>query len=295
MAARMLTPKLVCSPLTRCFLALAAALTSGLVLAASPAHGVMAGSKASSTAQAAVICPAKPAVPTPAEMKALAAQAQDRGLLWRVTDSQGDGTRASWLYGTMHVGKREWLIPGRSIVRAVQGADQLALELNLLDPEVGKALAEGLKARADAPPLAADLSQRLNRQLKLACAEDLVRLRPEAQILGLLAKTGSRQGLNAEYGVDITLAGMAYALGKPITGLEAVQTQLNELVSDDPIEIAETVDDGLKQLEDGMASRDAATAGAGLGQRQCAQAGELCRLVRLRQYRTRARPAQTHD
>ncbi|WP_255576134.1 TraB/GumN family protein [Comamonas sp. Y33R10-2] len=229
-------------------LSLAAACTSGFALAASPAHGVKLGGKA-----AAITCPVKPQMPTEAELKVLAAQAQDRGMLWRVTDSKANGARASWLYGTIHVGKREWMVPGRSILRAVQGADQLALELNLLDPSVGQELLQGLKAQASAPPLATDLKQRLAKQLKLACAEDLAAMRPEAQVLGLLAKTGSRQGLNAEYGVDITLAGMAHALGKPITGLESVQAQLKELVSDDPVEIAETVSDGLKQLEGGMA------------------------------------------
>lgn len=245
MAARMLNRTLFACHL----LVVVAALTGGLALAAAPGHGAKAGTKA----ETAIVCPPKPHMPTQAELRGLAAQAQDRGLLWRVTEAGGDDRRVSWLYGTLHVGKREWLIPGRSIVHAVQGADQLALELNLLDPNVGKALAEGLKARADAPQLAADLEKRLARQRQQACAEDLAQLRPEVQVLGLLAKTGRRQGLDVEYGVDVTLAGMANALGKPVTGLEAVQTQLKELVSDDPVEVAETVSDALKQLEGGMA------------------------------------------
>ena len=63
--------------------------------------------------------------PTPAEVQAMAPHMQDRGLLWRVQD----GERTSWLYGTLHVGKREWILPGRTIVRSMYGADLLALEL----------------------------------------------------------------------------------------------------------------------------------------------------------------------
>lgn len=48
----------------------------------------------------------------------MAPHMQDRGLLWRVQD----GERTSWLYGTLHVGKREWILPGRTIVRSMYGA-----------------------------------------------------------------------------------------------------------------------------------------------------------------------------
>lgn len=202
-----------------------------------------------SVAAAADACPPKASIPTPAEMQVLAKNVQDRGLLWRV----GDGERSSWLYGTMHVSRREWMIPGRTIIRAMYGADKLALELNVLDPEVGKQLMDGFKARDDAPELAQGLAARLELQRKKACKPDLAKLRPQAQLLGLLADQGRPYGLDAQYGVDMTLAGMASTLGKPVVGLETVQVQLNELFSEDPATVNENVSDGLKQLEDGKA------------------------------------------
>ena len=110
-------------------------------------------------------------------MQAMAAPMQDRGLLWRVQD----GERTSWLYGTLHVGKREWMLPGRTIVRSMYRADLLALELDLLNPQVMQQLSEGFKARADAPALPADLEARLALQRKRACAEHLSAERPDAQ------------------------------------------------------------------------------------------------------------------
>ncbi len=194
-------------------------------------------------------CPPPVQMPTQAELQALAQNLKDRGLLWRV----GHGGRSSWLYGTMHVAKREWMLPGRSIMQAMAGVDKLALELNVMDPEVGKALAQGLKARDDAPELAAALAARLELQRQQACAPELAGLRPEAQVLGLLAMAGRSHGLDAQYGVDMMLAGMASGMRKPVLGLETVQAQLDELVSDDPAKIEDAVNDGLKQLESGTA------------------------------------------
>lgn len=173
-------------------------------------------------------------------------QIQDRGLLWRVQD----GERTSWLYGTLHVGKREWILPGRTILRAMVGADVLALELDVLNPQVMQQLLEALQARPDASPLPADLEARLAQQRKQACAEELSEQRPDAQLLGLVSQLGRKQGLMAEYGADLQLASLAGAVRKPVLGLETVQDQLKDLLSDDPQEVQDNVRDGLEQLED---------------------------------------------
>ncbi|MBV8249952.1 MAG: TraB/GumN family protein [Comamonas sp.] len=221
------------TPIKRGLLAAALALWAGLAPAAE-----------------APACPPKAAMPAPAQLQQLAARAQDRGLLWRVRH----GTHTSWLYGTMHVSRLDWFMPGPEVVSALRGADKLALELDVLDPQVLAELEAGLKAREGAPALAAPLAARLEQQLRLACAEaDVARLRPEAQVLSLLAQAGRRQGLDPSYGVDLILAGAARAMGKPVIGLETPQLQLKDLVSDDPKEVAEAVDDGLKQLESGKA------------------------------------------
>jgi uncharacterized protein YbaP (TraB family) len=214
--------------------AMALALLTGLSMAAEPA------------AEPAASCPPPFSPPTPAEVQAMAPHMQDRGLLWRVQD----GERTSWLYGTLHVGKREWILPGRTIVRSMYGADLLALELDVLNPQVMQQLIDGFQARVDAPALPAELEARLAQHRKQACAEHLSTQRPDAQLLGLVSQLGRKQGLVAEFGADLLLAGMAHALHKPVLGLESAQTQLEELLSDDPLEVQESVRDGLDQLDD---------------------------------------------
>ena len=198
---------------------------------------------------AAATCPAKASLPTQAELQQWAQNSQDRGLLWRISH----GGRSSWLYGTIHTARREWLMPGRTVMGALYGADKLALELNVLDPEVVKELSNGMKARDDLPELTVALNARLENQRKQACAEDMVALRPDAQVIGLLGLAGRAYGLDPSYGVDMMLAGMAHGLKKPLVGLETPKAQLDELFSSDPVVVEENVSDGLTQLESGKA------------------------------------------
>lgn len=210
----------------------------GLAQAAAPPSG--------KPAPAAQGCPPTMVAPSQQELVLLQRHARDRGMLWKL---EHDG-RTSWLYGTIHVNKLEWMMPGPRTIRALMGVDRLALELNLLDPTVLQALTEGLRARKGAPPLPPALQQRLDRQLQAACMpEALAPLRPEAQLVTLLTMVGRHQGLDPQLGVDLVLAGAAHAQGKPVIGLETPETQLRELVSDDPAEVQRSVDSGLRQLE----------------------------------------------
>lgn len=224
-------------------------LRRGLVaLALLPVAMAFAGS---GPVQPPAACPPEARMPGPDEMQALQRKARDRGLLWRV-EYRG---RTSWLYGTMHAARLEWSVPGPGVTQALRASDSLALELNILDPEVMQALYAGLRARPDAPPLPADLGRRLDEQLRLACVgPELATLRPDAQVMTLLSLAGRGEGLDAAYGIDFSLAGMARALNKPVLSLETPELQLRELVSDDPARVAETVGSGLRQLESGIAS-----------------------------------------
>ena len=55
-------------------------------------------------------CPPVAEKPTAEALQAAARQARDHGFLWRISK---DG-RTSFLYGTMHVGKLDWAVPGPS-------------------------------------------------------------------------------------------------------------------------------------------------------------------------------------
>ena len=64
-------------------------------------------------------CPPPPAPPSTAPAQASPAEARDRGLLWRI---RKDG-RDSWLFGTLHVGRPEWSVPGPVLRQALAGSD----------------------------------------------------------------------------------------------------------------------------------------------------------------------------
>jgi uncharacterized protein YbaP (TraB family) len=226
-----------------------AAAMAAVLLALWAGPSMAAQADAASEAQPAAACPPQARLPAPAELQRLARQARNHGLLWRV---RHEG-RTSWLYGTIHVGKLEWLMPGPDVARAVKAADSLALELDVTNPEVLRQLGEGLRARAGAAALPAALAQRLAQQRGKACADDSVAaMRPEAQLMALQSLVGRPQGLDPAYGVDLMLAGAARAMGKPVTGLETPAVQLRELFSDDPAVIEQALADGLGQLENGQ-------------------------------------------
>lgn len=200
------------------------------------------------TDTAAPSCPPAAQAVDAQALQDIARTAQDRGLLWRLTR---DG-RTSWLYGTLHVGQRGWVVPGPTVRDAVRSADVLALELNLLDPAVADALAKAMRAQPGAAPLPADLARRLAAQTRAACADDSVTsLRPDAQVMTLAALAGRRQGFDPAYGIDAWLAVLASSIGKQVVGLETPEQQIREVVSDDPAQVADSVRSALKPLERG--------------------------------------------
>ena len=100
--------------------ALAGVFAALLPLAA--AHGA--------DAAAGSACPPAPQPLTSENLSAGIRTAKDHGFLWRVTK---DG-RSSYLYGTIHAARAEWMYPGPVTLDALQRSDTLALELDVLDP-----------------------------------------------------------------------------------------------------------------------------------------------------------------
>ena len=74
-------------------------------------------------AQQPSVCPPAARPPSSAEIEAGTKAARDRGFLWRATK---DG-RTSYLYGTIHVGRIEWMFPGPRVMAAVRASDLVAL------------------------------------------------------------------------------------------------------------------------------------------------------------------------
>ncbi len=196
-------------------------------------------------------CP--PAASPSAEALARASEhARDRGFLWRISK----GGRSSWLYGTIHVGRWEWVFPGPQVSAALRASDVAAFELDFSDTALVQRLQEGLGAAARdpaAPALPDDLAERLRRQLKAACAtlELQQALQPEMLGATLTMMAGRRDGLDAGYAIDPALAQLARREGKEVVSLETPESQIGLLRSETPAELRENMDKMLGDLERG--------------------------------------------
>ncbi len=195
-------------------------------------------------------CPPPPAPPTPQALAQAQGAARDRGFLWRI---EKDG-HSSWLYGTVHMARLEWVFPGPRVRDALARSRTLALELDLLDAETQKRLAAGAAARPG-EPLDGTLRLRLERRARLECAAPaaITPLKPEFQVVALSMMAGRRLGLEPDYGIDGALAALARRDGKPVVALETADEQLRAMSVGSKGELAELVKGALDELDSGRA------------------------------------------
>jgi uncharacterized protein YbaP (TraB family) len=173
----------------------------------------------------------------------------DRGVLWRI---ERDG-RTSWLYGTIHVGRGDWVRPGPTVQKALAQADTLALELDLRDEATARAMARPADPELLARMLSGERARRLERQNSEACVPPgtLSKLQPILQVTALAGLAGRADGLYPEFGVDETLAVSARNSSKPIVALENAAEQIRVLTGESEAEETEQVDAALDELESG--------------------------------------------
>jgi uncharacterized protein YbaP (TraB family) len=144
------------------------------------------------------------------------------------------------------------MFPGPQVQAALRQAQRVALELDVLDPSVQRQMQQLMRAPGGANVLPAALAQRLAEQAKALCADDsLQQLRPELQLAALSMLALRAEGLEAAYGVDGFLAGLAHGLGKKVLSLETPQQQMAALLLTDPAERALAVSQTLDELEQG--------------------------------------------
>lgn len=193
-------------------------------------------------------CPPVAAAPSSASQAQAERTARDRGLLWQVTR---DG-RSSWLYGTIHIGRYEWTVPGPQVRAALQASDLLALELDPLDPRTAQALRSGM-APNPRHTLGDELARRLANQMQLACLPEalMTQVAPEMIAMTLMATMAQHDGLDAAHGIDVALARRARAAGLPVVGLESPEKQLALLISPTQAQQRASLDRMLLDLEDG--------------------------------------------
>jgi uncharacterized protein YbaP (TraB family) len=173
----------------------------------------------------------------------------DRGMLWRI---ERDG-RTSWLYGTLHVGRGDWVRPGPTIQKALNQSDTLALELDSRDEATARTMSQPADPEVLARVLSGERARRLERQAGEACVPPaaLSRLQPILQVTALAGLVARADGLYPEFGVDETLAVSARNSNKPIVALESAAEQIKVLTGGSESEEAEQVDAALDELESG--------------------------------------------
>lgn len=176
--------------------------------------------------------------------------AVDRGLLWR---ADRDG-RTSWLYGTLHVGRAEWVRPGPTVQKALEESDALALELDVRDQAAMRPLTQPAEPAMVARILSGERARRLARQNEAACMEPgkTAGLQPILQVMALAGLVARADGLYPEFGVDESMAVAARNNGTPVFALETAAAQLNMLTGGSEAEEAEQIDATLGELESGQ-------------------------------------------
>lgn len=205
---------------------------------------------ASAYAEPAADCPPSATIPSPERIQAGMREARDHGFLWRIVKD----ARTSFLFGTIHVARLDWIFPGPEVAQALRASDTVALELDLLDPKVRRRLADAVAAVGE-PELPAPIKERLARQMQSECiaTETLASLGGPMQVVVLSALSARRDGLDPAYGIDIFLAGFGRGAQKAVVSLETPESQVQALLTTDPQASLAMVENGLAELERGHA------------------------------------------
>lgn len=194
-------------------------------------------------------CPPQASMPSAEERAKLSEQARDRGFLWRISK----GGRSSYLYGTIHLARRDWMFPGPQVSAALRASQVVALELDITDAALMQRLQAGLAAKPGEPgaKLPEDLATRLRAQLRVACApsEMLTAMSPEMVGALLVMMSVRRDGLDANYGIDPALAHLARREKKTLVSLETPELQLKLMRSQSATDLRESLEKMLSDLE----------------------------------------------
>ncbi len=202
----------------------------------------------------AAACPPQMQAPTNDQIQAAAQAARDRGALWKLTR---DG-RTAYLFGTIHVGKLEWVMPGPKVRAALTASDTLALEIDPTDAQMIERMA---RATAGAPvALPAALKARIAKGFDGACLPAQVRpaldaQHPVMQAMTLSVLEARWEGLDVGYAQEFMLAGAARAAQRRIVSLETPELQIAALMPQDSAELPKMIEGMLDQLERGSGRR----------------------------------------
>lgn len=155
-----------------------------------------------------------------------ASAADTRLPLWEVSSD----TSRVYLFGTIHVGKREFYPLTPAVEDAYKRSSAIALEIDSTDVQ---ALSSAISAGLYSPPdqlsdhLPPELQARLNKALaRIGVPEEQVQMmKPFMVMLTLTSLEYSRLGYDSAHGLDIHFADRAAKDGKKIVALESAASQ----------------------------------------------------------------------
>ncbi len=197
-----------------------------------------------------VRCPPEPT----SEMSDAEAQrgmdrAKNHGFMWRIT--KGDHT--SFLYGTIHIGKFDWMFPGDKVIDALSSSDTMALELDAMDTGLQARLGKLMIEMSSGTSLPEALQVRMQKQAAAACVpyNTISGLFPAMQIVMVSMLASRLDGLEPAYAVDPVLAGVGHELEMNVVSLETPELQLKMLKMANERETIAVVEEGLADIESG--------------------------------------------
>lgn len=197
-------------------------------------------------------CPPALVNPDPAAYRAAMQNAKNHGFLWKISKLG----HTSYLYGTIHVGKLDWVFPGPTIQQAVSTSDIMALEMDMLDADIQIRMKKGMETMR-ANPIPESLKSQLEQQAKFDCVpyEALSRMTPEFQVITLELINSRRDQLEASLAIDLVLSGWGHGATKTMVSLETPEMQLDTLQMKTPQETITFVTDSLGYLHSGASRK----------------------------------------
>ena len=151
----------------------------------------------------------------------------NRGALFKVTQ----GAQTLYMFGTIHVGAKDFYPLEPRVAGALKKAPVLALEIDPLGDQQQLARAvqrHGMAAKGAAPALPPEWRQRLERLLKQYNIEPqtVAMMKPWLLASLLTVSEFAAQGYDASLAVDAHLSKQAHAAGQKIVELESADSQM---------------------------------------------------------------------
>ncbi len=198
-----------------------------------------------SHAEPEISCPPALVPPNQQAIMNMAINAKDHGFLWKIS-KQG---HTSYLYGTIHVAKFDWIFPGPVIRQALGQSDTMALEMDILNEDIQTRIKNGM-ATMQSNPIPDELVNQLKQLAKSECVpyEALARMTPEFQVATLQSVMARRYQLEAAYAIDGVLAGWGHNMKKTVVSLETPEMQLALMQMKSPQETIAFVEDNLNEF-----------------------------------------------